>query len=109
MRLFDLFFPQVCKSDMSKYGISQNILESPLEFEITRVDCILKSDQSFGSLATLSNLIDLDCLLTVSALVNIFSRRHFEIDFLFFPENRISLFQLTAPCLQQRRFVNLIF
>ena len=35
MRLFDLFFPQVCKSDMSKYGISRSILESPLEFEIT--------------------------------------------------------------------------
>ena len=34
--LFNRYFPQYCKSDMSKYGY----LEGPFDFEITRVDCI---------------------------------------------------------------------
>ena len=33
-------FPQFHKSDMSKYGYLE-VFRSPLEFEITRVDCIL--------------------------------------------------------------------
>ena len=40
MGLFDLFFPQIHKSDMLEVRISRSILESPLEFEITRVDCM---------------------------------------------------------------------
>ena len=36
----NFFFPKFCKSDMSRYGYLENISESPLEFEITRVDCI---------------------------------------------------------------------
>ena len=43
MRFFDLFFPQFCKSDMLRYGYLGSKLESPLEFEITRVDCICTS------------------------------------------------------------------
>ena len=39
MWLFDLFCPQFCNSDMSRYGYLE-VLQSPLEFEITRVDCI---------------------------------------------------------------------
>ena len=43
MWLFDLFFSQFCKSDMSRYGynVSGSISESPLDFGIMRVDCIL--------------------------------------------------------------------
>ena len=37
MLSFDLFFPQFCKSDMSRYGY-QSISQSSLDFEITRVD-----------------------------------------------------------------------
>ena len=40
MWLFDLFVPQFGKSDMSRYEVTQSISESPLNFEITRVDCI---------------------------------------------------------------------
>ena len=40
MWLIELFFPQFCKSDMSKYGYLE-VFQSPLEFEITRVDCII--------------------------------------------------------------------
>ena len=29
----------ICKSDMSRYRIYRSISESPLEFEITKVDC----------------------------------------------------------------------
>ena len=39
MWLFDLFFPQFCKSDMSKYGYLE-VFEGPLDFKITRVYCI---------------------------------------------------------------------
>ena len=39
MWLFDLFFPQFCKSDMPKYGYLE-VLQSPLDFAIKRVDCI---------------------------------------------------------------------
>ena len=35
MRLFDLVFPQICKSDMSRYGYLE-VFMSPLDFEITR-------------------------------------------------------------------------
>ena len=35
----ELFFPQFYKSDMSRYGYLE-VFQSPLEFEITRVDCI---------------------------------------------------------------------
>ena len=38
--LFDLFFTQFCKSDMSRYGYLE-VLQSPLDFEITRVDSML--------------------------------------------------------------------
>ena len=37
MWVFDLFFPQFCKSDMSRYGDLE--VESPLDFKITRVNC----------------------------------------------------------------------
>ena len=40
MWLIELVFPQFCKSDMSKYRNLEVFSESPLEFEITRVDCI---------------------------------------------------------------------
>ena len=42
IRLFDWYFPQFCSSDMSKYEvrISRSVSEGPLDFEITRVDCI---------------------------------------------------------------------
>ena len=33
-------FPQLCKSDMWRYGYLPSISEIPLEFKITRVDCI---------------------------------------------------------------------
>ena len=39
MWLFELLFPQFCKSDMSRYRYLE-VFHSPLEFEITRVDCI---------------------------------------------------------------------
>ena len=39
MWLFDLFFPQFYKSDMPKYGYLE-VLQSPLDYEIKRVDCI---------------------------------------------------------------------
>ena len=39
MWLFELFFPQFCKSDV-EVRISRSISESTLEIEITRVDCI---------------------------------------------------------------------
>ena len=32
------FFPQICKSDMSRYGYLE-VFHSPVDFEITRVDC----------------------------------------------------------------------
>ena len=35
------FFSQFWKSDMSKYRYPDVISESPLEFEITRADCII--------------------------------------------------------------------
>ena len=38
MWLFELFFPQFWKSDVSRYGYLE-VFQSPLEFEITRVDC----------------------------------------------------------------------
>ena len=38
MWLFDSFFPQFCKSDMSRNGY-RSISESPLDFEIMGVDC----------------------------------------------------------------------
>ena len=38
MWLFDLFFPQFCKSDISRYGYLK-VFQSPLDVEITRVDC----------------------------------------------------------------------
>ena len=34
------FFSQFWKSDMSKYGYLDDVFQSPLEFEITRGDCI---------------------------------------------------------------------
>ena len=37
--LFHWYFPQFCKSDMSKYGYL-DVFQSPLEFEITRADCM---------------------------------------------------------------------
>ena len=40
MWLIELVFTQFCKSDMSKYG-DLEVFQSPLEFEITRVDCII--------------------------------------------------------------------
>ena len=40
MWLFDLFFPQPCKSDILEVLMSRSISESPLDFEITGVDCI---------------------------------------------------------------------
>ena len=39
--LFDGYFPQFCKSDISKYGYLEVFEEGPFDFEITRVDCIL--------------------------------------------------------------------
>ena len=42
--LFKVFFPQNYKSDMSKYGYLELFFEGPFEFEITRVDCILRSE-----------------------------------------------------------------
>ena len=36
--LFDLYFPQFCTSDMSKYGYLEGT-EGTFDFEITRVDC----------------------------------------------------------------------
>ena len=44
MLLFDLFFPQFCKSDMS------SISEGPLDFEITGIDCIDKNNSFHVSL-----------------------------------------------------------
>ena len=38
--LFDWYFPQFCKSEMLKYGLSRSFSEGPFDFEITRVDCI---------------------------------------------------------------------
>ena len=38
--LFDWYFPQFCKSDMSKYGYLGSVSEGPFDFKITRVDCI---------------------------------------------------------------------
>ena len=37
------FFPQFCKSDMSRYGYLE-VFQSPLDFEITRVDCISQQE-----------------------------------------------------------------
>ena len=37
-----ILFSQFLKSDMSKYGYLDVFLESPLEFKITRADCILE-------------------------------------------------------------------
>ena len=39
MWLIELVFPQFRKSDRFEVRISRSTLESPLEFEITRVDC----------------------------------------------------------------------
>ena len=39
MYLVDLFFPQLCKFNMSRYGYLEVLAESPLDFEITRVHC----------------------------------------------------------------------
>ena len=39
MWLFELFYPQFCESDMLRYRYLE-VFSSPLEFEITRVDCI---------------------------------------------------------------------
>ena len=36
--LFDWYFPQFCKSDMSKYGYLE-VSEGLFDFEITRVNC----------------------------------------------------------------------
>ena len=40
--LFDWYFPQFCKSDMSKYGYLEVFSEGSFEFEIMRIDCILQ-------------------------------------------------------------------
>ena len=40
MWLIKLFFSQFCKSDMSRYGYLE-VFQSPLEFEIKIVDCIM--------------------------------------------------------------------
>ena len=42
MWLIELVFPQSCKSDISKYGYLE-VFQSPLEFGITRVDCIWRT------------------------------------------------------------------
>ena len=42
-----LFFPQVCKSDMARYGYLE-VFHSPLDFEITRVDCNFVVMSSIG-------------------------------------------------------------
>ena len=39
--LFDWYFPQFCKSDMSNYGYLEVFLEGHFDFEIMRVDCIV--------------------------------------------------------------------
>ena len=39
MWLFDLFFPQFYKSDMSRCRYLKSISKSPFDFEILRVDC----------------------------------------------------------------------
>ena len=39
--LFNCYFPQFCKSDMSKYGYLEVFQGVPFDFEITRVDCII--------------------------------------------------------------------
>ena len=41
--LFDWYFPQLCKSDMSKYRYLEVFQRDPSTSEITRVDCILRS------------------------------------------------------------------
>ena len=43
--LFDWYFPQFCKSDMSKYGYLEVF---PFDFEMTRVDCIYRNQLSIG-------------------------------------------------------------
>ena len=40
--LFDWYFSQYCTSDMSKYGVFRSFSEGPFDFEIKRVDCIIK-------------------------------------------------------------------
>ena len=37
--LFSWYFPQFCKSDMSKYGYLEVFQTCPFDFEITRVNC----------------------------------------------------------------------
>ena len=44
--LFDWYFRQFCNSDMSKYGYLGSVSEGPLDFEITRVDCIPKGKRN---------------------------------------------------------------
>ena len=39
MWLFDLFFPQFCKSDMSRYGYLE-VFQRDLDFEVIGVNCI---------------------------------------------------------------------
>ena len=43
MWLFDLFFSSILQIQNVKVRISQSISESPLDFEITRVDCVYHS------------------------------------------------------------------
>ena len=42
--LFDLYFPQFCKSDMSKYGYHEVFQRVPSSSKKTRVDCTYKSN-----------------------------------------------------------------
>ena len=37
--LFDWYFHQFCKSDMSKYGYLE-VFQGPFDFEMRRVDCM---------------------------------------------------------------------
>ena len=44
MWLFDLFFPQFCKSEMLMYRYLK-VFQRPLDFEITRVDLNVKKQE----------------------------------------------------------------
>ena len=49
MRLFDLLFSSLLQPWYFEVRISRSVSESPLEFEITRVDCIYKCSKPLCS------------------------------------------------------------
>ena len=68
MWLIELVFPQIMQNWYVEVRISRSISESPLEFEITRVDCIIFNFNIIISSSSCSTII---IIIIIIIIINI--------------------------------------